>query len=372
MINELFFDLIRVAVGTQDCLSHTPTADEWGKLYDMAKKQSLVGVCFAGVQKLVVQQAEPPEMLYLTWMGMAAKIQQRNEVVNRQCVELQARLSDDGFRSCIMKGQSNHANYGELSMLRQSGDIDVWLDGSQDDILCYVQKVAPTEDVNEMHAHLHVFEDTDVEVHFVPTRLANRFANKKLREWLDSNREEQFQNELRLSDGGLIISPTNEFNLVYQLIHVYRHLFSEGIGLRQVMDYYFLVSTFNILDERIESVKQAVSMLGLNNFASSLMWVLQWVFHMDTTMVPWVPNRRDGEFLLNEIMQMGNFERQDDRFKLDDKDSHLKRFCQSNLSKWRFLHNFPSEVVWQPIDMFLRFFEIKAMRKKGAALKEGC
>ena len=83
MINELFFDLIRVAVGTQDCLSHTPTADEWGKLFDMTKKQSLVGVCFAGVQKLVAQQQEPPEMLYLTWMGMAVKVQQRNEVVNR-------------------------------------------------------------------------------------------------------------------------------------------------------------------------------------------------------------------------------------------------------------------------------------------------
>lgn len=46
----------------------------------MAKKQSLVGVCFAAVQRLP-EVERPPEMLYLTWMGMAAKIQQRNEVV---------------------------------------------------------------------------------------------------------------------------------------------------------------------------------------------------------------------------------------------------------------------------------------------------
>lgn len=356
-------------MGTQDCLSHSPSADEWGELYDMAKKQSLVGVCFAGVQRLVTQHQEPPEMLYLTWMGMTAKIQQRNEVVNRQCVELQAKLSDDGFRSCILKGQGNQANYGDLAMLRQSGDIDVWLDGSLDDILCYVQKVSPTDEVNEMHAHLHVFEDTDVEVHFIPTRLANRLSSKKLLKWINQNREEQFRNGLRFSNGGLIISPTNDFNLVYQLIHIYRHLFSEGIGLRQIMDYYFLIRSVNMLDERIDSVKQAVSILGLNKFASALMWVLQRVFHLDMTMVPWLPNRRDGEFLLNEIMQMGNFGHQDDRFKLDDRSSHLKRFWQSNLSKWRFLHYFPSEVVWQPIDMFLRFFEIRVMRRKVARLR---
>ena len=120
-IDCLFFELIQVAIGTRICLSHTPSADEWGELYAMAMKQSLVGVCFAGVQKASPQpspegkgekslllrgdleEAYIPKMLYFTWMGMAAKIQQRNEVVNRQCVKLQAKLSADGIRSCIFK-----------------------------------------------------------------------------------------------------------------------------------------------------------------------------------------------------------------------------------------------------------------------------
>ena len=100
-IDCLFFELIQVAIGTRICLSHTPSADEWGELYAMAMKQSLVGVCFAGVQKTSPQpspegkgekslllrgdleEAYIPEMLYFTWMGMAVKIQQRNETINR-------------------------------------------------------------------------------------------------------------------------------------------------------------------------------------------------------------------------------------------------------------------------------------------------
>lgn len=104
-MNKLFFELIQVAIGKRVCLSHTPSAAEWQTLYDMALKQSLLGICFAGVQKLQKQQQCPPEMLYLKWMCMAAKIQQKNETVNKQCVELQARLASDGFKSCVLKGK---------------------------------------------------------------------------------------------------------------------------------------------------------------------------------------------------------------------------------------------------------------------------
>ena len=145
-MNSLFFELIQVAIGTRICLSQTPSADEWGELYAMAKKQSLVGVCFAGVQRLYndnvnenpsnpLNHLNPlnlPEMDYLRWMGMAAKIQQRNEVVDQQCKELWNLLHEAGFDAAVMKGQAIGCYYGELSQLRQSGDIDVWVKGGFD------------------------------------------------------------------------------------------------------------------------------------------------------------------------------------------------------------------------------------------------
>ena len=46
-IENLFYQLLRMALGRQVCLPHTPNEQEWKALYELAKKQSLIGVCFA-------------------------------------------------------------------------------------------------------------------------------------------------------------------------------------------------------------------------------------------------------------------------------------------------------------------------------------
>lgn len=319
-----FFELIQVALGVRHCLSHTPSADEWGELYNIAKKQSLVGICFAGVQKLVNQQQEPPEMLYLTWMGMAAKIQQRNEVVNRQCVELQKRLDSDGHRNYIMKGQSNAALYGDLQMLRQSGDIDVYLEGGLDKVLAYAKTFGNVNHVNELEMSVPVFQDTEVEFHYRPFIMRNPWKNRKLQAYFDACSEANFANKVYLyeneeeNENSWIVAPTMEFNLVHQLAHIHLHLFTEGIGMRQLMDYYFVLRTSYENDN--ENVLRIVRDLGLNRFASALMWVIAHVFANDNdneNFYPWVPNEKDGRLLLDEVMTGGNFgrhnEEQNDR-----------------------------------------------------------
>lgn len=124
-IDNLFYQLIRVAIGTQDSLSRLPKAGEWGKLYKMAQKQSLVGVCFAGLQRLGADADEGfarigmSEELYFDWMGNTFMIQQKNGIVNQQCVALQKRLSAGGMKFSILKGQ------GVASLYRGSREIDL-------------------------------------------------------------------------------------------------------------------------------------------------------------------------------------------------------------------------------------------------------
>lgn len=312
------------------------------------------------------------EMQYLTWMGMAAKIQQKNQAVDEQCCAIQKRLAADGFRSRILKGQGVGRLYSDnLLGLRQSGDIDIWLGADTDAILKYVQNDAPTDEINELHAHFDVFDDTEVIIHFTPSKLTNRIVNKKLQRWFAKGQNVQFANKISLSNGENISVPTTEFNLVYQLLHIYRHLFGEGIGLRQLMDYYFLVRHEMEVENgpKVKKVREVVSELRLNRFASALMWVLGYVFGLPKDQMIWEPNEKVGRFLLNEIMLMGNFGHDDDRYRLSCDDSHLKRFIQMTKNKFRFVKYFPSEVFWQPIDTFFRFFEIRSIRRKAARMK---
>ena len=40
---------------------------------------------------------------------------------------------------------------------------------------------------------------------------------------------------------GAVAIPTLSFNIVYQLYHLYHHYFYEDVGLRQIVDYYYVI-----------------------------------------------------------------------------------------------------------------------------------
>lgn len=360
VIEQLFFELLRVAIKVQNTLSRIPSAEEWDKLYRMSKKQSLVGISFAGIQRVVeyekIYHCGMPELLYFTWMGMAAKIQQRNEVVNRQCVELQEKLSADGFRSYIMKGQAVGSLYGLIGLLRQSGDIDVFLEGGLNKVLAYARTYGGVAKVNELEMSVSIFPDTEVEFHYRPFIMRNPFKNRRLQKYFESQEKKQFSNYLILDKEKelSICAPTVEFNLVHQLVHTYHHFITEGVGLRQLMDYYFVIQASNAED--IRECKKIVENLGLNRFASALMWVIKTVFvgHDNDIFFPWRPNEKDGRLLLEEILLSGNFGHADERAK-NIQTSKWKAFWYVNGKTFRFWRFDHWAWFWSPLWRFYYF-----------------
>ena len=370
MIEELFFELVRVAIGTQASLSRIPTEVEWNEMFDMAVKQSLVGVCFVGLHNLGADSDDGfskigmSEDLYFDWMGIATQIQMKNEVVNEQCVALQQRLSADGYRSCIFKGQAVASLYStdtssELSLFRQSGDIDIWIEGGKRRVIALVQRISPTKEIREAHAQLKVFDDTEVEAHYRPGLIRNFVKNARLQKFFIEQAEACFNNKIYLSYPNLTIcAPTTEFNLVHQLTHIFHHLFTEGVGLRQVMDYYFVLrnasevssstGSKNWSQTKDQEVKKVVLDLGLERFASALMWVIGYVFGLPKDKMPWRPVEKDGRFLLNEIMRSGNFGKGDNRYDFHNMNSlqSFVRITHKNISYIRFA---PFDWFWSPL-----------------------
>ena len=350
-MNSLFFELIRVAIGTQESLSRLPSEREWGELYKAAKKQSLVGVCFAALQRLGADADEGfarigmSEMLYLTWMGMTAKIQQKNQTVDEQCVALQKRLSADGLRSSILKGQGVGRLYAEhLLGLRQSGDIDLYVDCGRERTLEYLKSLGLKDlEWDYVHTHAHFFDDTEVEVHYRVSAVRNVWKNRGLQRFWKENEEDFFGGVATLSCGK-IVCPSERMHLLYLIHHAYRHLISGGIGLRQMMDVYFALQQRDMAHD--EWLNEQAKRLDMKEFCEAMMWVMREVFGMGMIGVPWTPNDYEGRFLLDEIMIGGNFGKDDKRFGVGrTKGAILMQIVKRN---WHLMSHYGSDALAAP------------------------
>ena len=346
-MQDLFFELIQVAIGRKTCLSHTLTAKEWETLYRMAESQAVLGICFIGVKRTKETQTGMPGHLFLQWLSRTAKIQQRNEDMDKQTAEVWSLLNNAGLDCAVLKGQGVAELYGStnetLGMLRQSGDVDVWVKGGFDVVNDFVQNTQPTNDIAYHRFHYNMYADTEVELHHRPTLMRNLFDDRRLQRWCDSFGADTF-----VMTGKGFAVPSFEFNRIFILTHIYRHFLFEGVGLRQVMDYYYVLKS--VPAELRVKVMDILDGFHMGKFAAAMMWVMGHVFGMGEEYMICQPEEKEGRFLLEEIMQMGNFGKEDKRYKGNKK---MKRFARH----WfHLLVHYPSEVVWSPIWIVYHWF----------------
>lgn len=356
-MKELFFELIRVAIGTQSTLSRLPSEGEWEELSALAEKQSLTGICFSGLQELGADADEGftrigmSEALYLDWMGQATQIILRNEEVNQQCAELQSKLSAAGIKSSILKGQAVAMLYGEeLRGFRQSGDIDIYVDCGREKAIEYARSIQGDVDWDYKHLHLKVFVDpsaglvTEVEMHYVPEVLLNLRKNRKLQKWF---KKPEIASSI-FCEFGDMVCPSVEFNLFYILLHIYRHFLYEGVGLRQLMDYFFVLRASNSNADSNVRLLALLKEFGMTRFASGVMWIMKDVFGMSEQLLPVKPYEKEGRYILNEVMTGGNFGQYDERL-ADDKTRgkmrEIKKILKYNL---HLLTHYPGDTLWAP------------------------
>lgn len=374
--NKSFFELLQVAVGNRDALSGVPSPEEWEEIYEMAKKQTMVGIAFKGVKRLPQEQL-PPRTRVRQWFIKAEKIRKKNERMNLECARTCYVLAKAGFHSCIIKGQANLRNYGpgpsksplkggfetndsggtegvDLGWYRTSGDIDVWAwseSGRVSDVIGYVVKKQPDAVVCYHHVDCNIVGDTETELHYRPSWMCAPWRNSVFQRFCNEHKEDVGRYPIELPDGRktFFFVPSVEFDAVYQLVHIYRHLFYEGIGLRQMMDYWTLLNSLGVRKDAHEEAYHVICKLGMKRFAGAVMWVLATVF--DSQKNEWMlcePNEKDGRFLLKEIMLAGNFGHEDERINVTK--DHWFRWGVMKLKRnMRFLTSYPEEVICEPL-----------------------
>ena len=446
---QIFFDFLRFCIGSDSEIPSSLKDADWKELYAIAKKQCLVGVLFDGIKKLPAEHVGMEKELLLHWMAESQMLEKANVRLNDAAIQVSEWFRKKGFRTCILKGLGNALMYPN-PYSRTPGDIDIWVEGGDKRVISFVRSISPHEKACYHHIEFPSYKGVEVEVHYRPSFLLCFWHNRKLQKYYERVKEEQFSHRVMLGEQGEIAIPTVEFNLIFQLTHIYAHLMNEGIGLRQLVDYYYVLCDFYKVYQNfskthpssltlkggstafpkplspqgtgdvtapprrseplrskvggpskvspdcagwdrldvsgdttsdtvshsatvcagstaigsvassasfsaaIDRVQEELKELGLWKFAGGIMYIMQEVFGMPTSRLIVPPDEKYGKFVLNEVLEAGNFGRHDARNRFGR--SQLGHNLQRVYRDIRLVKYFPAEALSEPLFRICHFF----------------
>ena len=355
------FLFLNYCLGKKVDMSMVVAKIDWRQLYNFASRQALLGFCFDGIERLTKEFSEELKQnpmgrdLLMTWMGKAQQIRRQNMKVNAVAGKLYSKFREDGLRCCILKGQGNALMYPN-PYSRTPGDIDVWIDASRERIMEYAQKKFELGD-NIRLQHLETSLDgVPVELHFFPCSMNNPFYHARLQKWFRRNADLQCSHIVGLPDGaGDIAIPTTAFNVVYQLTHLYHHFFDEGIGMRQIIDYYYVVNNDELLVIR-DTLQRELKYLGLWKFAGAVMYVLHEALGLSEEKMIAPMDEKRGKLLLAEILNGGNFGKHFTKYGHFTQQGMAKKYFLKIWRNMHFVRYYPAEALSEPIFRTWHFF----------------
>ena len=455
---QIFFDFLRFCIGSDSEIPSSLKEADWKELYAIAKKQCLVGILFDGIKKLPAEHVGMEKELLLQWMAESQMLEKANVRLNDAAIQVSEWFRKKGFRTCILKGQGNALMYPN-PYSRTPGDIDIWVEGGDKRVISFVRSISPHEKACYHHIEFPSYKGVEVEVHYRPSFLLCFWHNRKLQKYYERVKEEQFSHRVMLGEQGEIAIPTVEFNLIFQLTHIYAHLMNEGIGLRQLVDYYYVLCDFYKVYQKsskitpslftlkegdfsnhpvplskegstfspspsssgsgdvtapsrcseplrskvggpskvspncagwdrrdaigdmtsataststdtsataarssfaanssaaIDRVQKELKELGLWKFAGGIMYIMQEVFGMPASRLIVPPNEKYGRFVLNEVLEAGNFGKHDARNRFGR--SQLGHNLQRVYRDIRLVRYFPGEALCEPLFRVWHFF----------------
>ena len=430
---KIFIDFLRFCIGSVKEIPGSLKEADWQELYAIAKKQCLVGILFDGIKKLPAEHVGMKKELLLQWMAESQMLENANVRLNDAAIQVSEWFRKKGFRTCILKGQGNALMYPN-PYSRTPGDIDIWVEGGDKRVISFVRSISPHEKACYHHIEFPSYKGIEVEVHYRPSFLLCFWHNRKLQKYYERMKEEQFSHRVMLGEQGEIAIPTVEFNIIFQLTHIFSHLMNEGIGLRQLVDYYYVLCDFYKVYQKsskitpslftlkegstshpdpltlrgeggnrptrcseplrskdggpskvspdcagwdrlaieednsagsttavtfsastaLDVVQKELKKLGLWKFAGGIMYIMQEVFGMPASRLIVPPNEKYGKFVLNEVLEAGNFGKHDARNRFGR--SQLGHNLQRVYRDIRLVRYFPAEALCEPLFRVWHFF----------------
>ncbi len=265
------------------------TREEWQQLTDLAVKQSVAGVFFDGIQNIykshgeILPKTEWARELKGRLFGITLQLEQRNKKQIAVMNKVGGYMQKHGCQMMVMKGQACAAMYPN-PLHRSIGDIDCYL---YDDYAKGNELIRKTgvhvDDSHYKHSEFCIEGETfENHQYFVTTRAGERYKrlDRRLKglagqRTTDNSQEtrdkgiETKENGLQTTDNGLQMRTSSDnsqettvkgqnslianrlslnvqfspvmFNALFLTYHACIHFVSEGLRLKQVLDWVMFV-----------------------------------------------------------------------------------------------------------------------------------
>lgn len=366
-LDVIFCKLLRVGLGLSQDFPYKLNEKEWKTLFVMAKQQTVQGIVYNSLSRLPVD-ARPPRALTMRLSLTVETIRGQNLLMNQEAARYTQLFADRGVRSVILKGAANARLY-PVPLLRQAGDIDVWIPGDFDTVVDLLIDMGFISRINPREKRIHHIgfrseKNVEIEVHH---NLASGvfFRNKAFQKLLLNEID-----DVTLTPEGFY-SPSIRFALLMQLSHIQQHFSYGGLGLRQYMDYYMLLTHSTKADR--EYVWNIIKKFALGRVCAAVMGLLEKTFGLSRELMLCSPDNKSSMLLYELAFWGGNFGKY--ARKKTDKEFVLKIWLFRRLNALRWFSSDPLNTVLREIMYWkktisgvpgrIRRQKITMLRKKG-------
>ena len=339
-----FRNLLLISLGRESSFRKDPTPKDWAIMFRMARQQALIGVCYDGIGR-VPEHQRPPQDILDPWRRLTEKIAEIHSLHLQRTEEMVPILEKLGLHGSILKGTTLSRLY-PVPERRMCGDIDVWVAGTHRSILKALRTSYHPFDIVYQECKADFFPDVEVEIHFHPGKMYNPFLNARLQRYLEK--------ETPIRDGVTLTMPEPRFDAVYCMAHMFHHYLEGGIGLRQMMDYYYTLRVLDPADRK--PVMEALRHLGMGRFTAAMMESLWFNFGLEEEYFLCPRDPKLGRKLMEETISGGNFGVGDRRNYQKVDESRLHRYFRKSSRVLSHLSQYPREVIWAPYARLEHYF----------------
>lgn len=306
---EIYLDLLKrgLAFKVKEPKDFHCAHMDWKSVFKISKQQATLGIVYAGIETLD-KRCLPEENSLLLWYGYVQQIEANNDLLNKRLVEVVGKYRLANLFPVLLKGQGIGAYYPN-PRYRQPGDIDLFFGDQYQKANAVAATWENVQFLSDTTFHRAFFyNDIEIENHVKYVEFCSR-ANAKAWEKVQQMVPLVGHEKFRLENFEVNV-PTPQMNVIYVFLHFMHHFLQIGVGMRQVCDWACL---WNAKHKEIDQdlFLRCVDLLCIRRSMTALTFIVTTYLGLPAAYIPLDATteqaRRDGELMLRDILEMGNF-----------------------------------------------------------------